>query len=148
MKANRLFLACVAALSLVACGGGTEYAVVLSGAAQKPTAVQTNASGSASVTVDGKEVEVDGTFKDLSGNATAAHIHGPADENSNGPVICNLVVPASPSGKISAGEAAGTCGAIELTDAQIKAFEDGKMYINIHTGAYPDGEIRGQLRKK
>ncbi|HVG57201.1 MAG TPA: CHRD domain-containing protein [Hyalangium sp.] len=148
MKANRLFIACVASLSLAACGGGTELTAVLSGAAEKPTAVTTNASGNADVTVDGTSIKATGSFKDLSGNATAAHIHGPADANSTAGVFCNLNVPAAPSGTINEGTGAGSCGAMTLTDAQIKDFEDGKMYVNIHTGANPNGEIRGQLNKK
>ncbi|KFE67115.1 CHRD domain-containing protein [Hyalangium minutum] len=148
MKANRLFIACVAALSLVACGGGTELTAVLSGAAEKPSAVTTTGSGSTDVTVDGKKIEVTGSFKDLSGNATAAHIHGPADASSTAGVFCNLTVPAAASGSITTDKNAGSCGAIELTEAQVADFEAGKYYINIHTAANANGEIRGQLIKK
>ncbi|HYI01481.1 CHRD domain-containing protein [Hyalangium sp.] len=149
MKANRLFIACVAALSLAACGGGTELAAVLSGAAEKPTAVTTGASGSATVTVDGKKLEVSGSFKDLTANTSGAHIHGPADENSTAGIICNLSVPTSTNGSISAGSGAMSCGDIELSDELIQAFESGRTYVNIHTvGANAAGEIRGQLIKK
>jgi hypothetical protein len=148
MKANRLFIACAASLSLAACGGGTELGAVLSGAAEKPTAVTTQASGDSTVTIDGKAIKVTGSFKDLSGNATAAHIHGPADANSTAGVFCNLTAQAATSGTLGEGTGAGSCGAVELTDAQIKDFEDGKMYVNIHTGANAGGEIRGQLTKK
>jgi hypothetical protein len=148
MKANRLFIACMASLSLAACGGGTELTAVLSGAAEKPAAVTTNASGNADVTIDGTAIKVTGSFKDLSGNATAAHIHGPADANSTAGVFCNLTAQAATSGTLGEGTGAGSCGAMELTDAQIKDFEDGKMYVNIHTGANAGGEIRGQLNKK
>jgi CHRD domain len=148
MKANRLFIACVASLSLAACGGGTELTAVLSGAAEKPAAITTNASGTANVTIDGTKLTVDGSFKDLSGNATGAHIHGPADANSTAGVFCNLTAPAATSGTLTGGSGAGSCAAMELTDAQIKDFEDGKMYVNIHTGANAGGEVRGQLNKK
>ena len=148
MKANRLFIACVAALSLAACGGGTELTAVLSGAAEKPAAVTTSASGNVTVTIDGKKLNVEGTFKDLSGNATAAHIHGPADANGTAGPICNLNASAATSGTIDEGTGAGTCGALELTDAQIKDFEEGRTYVNIHTGANQGGEVRGQLNKK
>lgn len=149
MKANRLFIACVAALSLTACGGGTELSAVLSGAAEKPTAVTTNGSGSATVKVDGKKLSVEGSFKDLMANATAAHIHGPADANSTGPVFCDLTVPAGSSGSITTTEAAGACGAKELTEDQVTQFENGQFYVNIHTsGMGANGEIRGQLIKK
>jgi hypothetical protein len=148
MKANRLFIACVAALSLAACGGGTDLTAVLSGAAEKPAAVTTTGSGNADVTVSGKKLEVSGSFKDLSGNATAAHIHGPADANSTAGVFCTLTVPAAASGSIGGGEGAGSCATIELTDAQVTQFENGQFYVNIHTAANAGGEIRGQLIKK
>ncbi len=147
MKANRLFIACVASLSLVACGGGTELNAVLSGAAEKPTAVTTNASGNVKATIEDKKIKVEGNFTGLSGNATAAHIHGPADANGTAGPLCNLNAPAATSGSLTEGTGAGSCGAMELTDAQIKDFEDGKTYVNIHTGANPAGEIRGQLIK-
>jgi hypothetical protein len=147
MKANRLFIACVASLSLAACGGGTELKAVLSGAAEKPTAVTTNASGNATVTLEDKKLKVEGNFTGLSGNATAAHIHGPADENGTAGPLCNLNVPTATSGTITEGTGAGTCGDMTLTDAQIADFEAGRTYVNIHTGANPAGEIRGQLRK-
>jgi len=147
MKANRLFIACVASLSLVACGGGTELKAVLSGAAEKPTAVQTNASGNATVTIEDKKIKVEGSFKDLSGNASAAHIHGPADENGTAGPLCTLNVPTATSGTISEGTGASSCGDLTLTDAQVADFENGKTYVNIHTGANQAGEIRGQLRK-
>jgi hypothetical protein len=148
MKANRLFIACVAALSLAACGGGTELAAVLSGAAEVPAVTTTTASGSATVTVDGKKLKVEGNFTGLSGNATAAHIHGPADTTGTAPPLCTLAAPAATNGSIGAGSGAGSCDALELTDAQIAEFEAGRTYVNIHTGANPNGEIRGQLIKK
>ena len=35
-----------------------------------------------------------------------------------------------------------------LTAEQIKALEDGHLYVNLHTEMYPGGEIRGQLMKQ
>jgi hypothetical protein len=32
-----------------------------------------------------------------------------------------------------------------LTDAQLADLQAGRMYLNIHTEQYPDGEIRGQV---
>lgn len=36
-------------------------------------------------------------------------------------------------------------GTIEVTDEQLADLQAGRYYINIHTEAHPDGEIRGQV---
>ncbi len=140
MKATRLFLTALAALSLSACGGGTDFTTTLSGEAEKPAAVSTDGSGTVTVTLDGTKVSVEGSFRDLSSNATAAHIHGPADVNSNADAICTLTIPQATSGTIT-----GEC---TITEAQATAMEDGMTYVNIHTANHPAGEIRGQLTEK
>jgi hypothetical protein len=146
MKANRLFIACVAALSLAACGGATDYKTTLTGGSEKPAAVSTTATGEATVSVSDK-IEVSGSFKDLTSNASAAHIHGPADASGVGGVFCTLTVPSATSGSIEAGTGAGSCADMTLTEEQQKFFEDGKMYVNIHTSTNAGGEIRGDLKK-
>jgi hypothetical protein len=148
MKANRLFIAGVAALSLAACGGGTDYTATMSSGAEKPAVTTASTgTGSITVTVDSK-LTVSGTFTGLTANASAAHIHGPAGADGTGPVFCTLTVPSGTSGSIEAGSGAGSCGDIQLTDAQKQYFTDGKMYANIHTSNNPNGEIRGDLAKK
>ncbi|WP_224368369.1 CHRD domain-containing protein [Hyalangium versicolor] len=151
MKANRLFIACVAALSLAACGGGTEYSATLSGGAEKPNPIATSATGTVKVTV-GDKIEVEGNFSGLTANASKAHIHGPAGADGIGVVYCDLNVPSGTSGEIKAGEGAGSCADKEPTEDEKKYFEDGKMYVNIHSkkDAVTDanGEIRGDLKKK
>ena len=76
------------------------------------------------------------TFSGLTGAATAAHFHGPAAPGANGapqvPVKMSPIV--SPIN-----------GKATLTPAQAKELLDGKWYLNIHTKANPNGEIRGQL---
>jgi hypothetical protein len=162
MKAARWSLAGAAALSLAACGGETELATVLtpedvrprelttslSGAAEKPTAVQTSGTGTASVSVEGMKLTVQGFFSGLLANASAAHIHGPADENSTGPVLCTLQVPTAASGAITGGAATGSCGSGDLTAQDVTNLQSGLTYVNIHTSANPAGEIRGQLRPR
>ena len=74
-------------------------------------------------------------YSGLSGPATAAHIHGPADPGSN----AGIVVP------FTGNLASPIKGSATLTDAQIAQLEAGKWYVNIHTEANKPGEIRGQL---
>jgi len=74
-------------------------------------------------------------YSGLSGPATAAHIHGPADPGAN----AGIVVP------FSGNLASPIKGSATLTDAQIAQLEAGRWYVNIHTEANKPGEIRGQL---
>jgi hypothetical protein len=76
------------------------------------------------------------TYDGLTGPATAAHFHGPADPGANaGPVV---PIPDDKLASPIAGEAT-------LDDAQAADLQAGKWYFNVHTAQYPDGEIRGQL---
>jgi len=78
-----------------------------------------------------------GTVSGLSGNATAAHFHGPAEAGKN----AGVMVPAS-------GPAAGSFeGTATLTDDETKALMAGQTYFNVHTAANPGGELRGQVVK-
>lgn len=76
-------------------------------------------------------------YSGLSGPATAAHIHGPADPGAN----AGIVVP------FTGNLASPIKGSATLTDAQIAQLEAGKWYVNLHTEANKGGEIRGQLVK-
>lgn len=77
------------------------------------------------------------TFTGLSGPATAAHFHGPADAKAN----AGVVVPQKD------GLASPMKGEATLTDAQAADLQGGKWYFNIHTEANKGGEIRGQVAK-
>src|SRR5690242_4194675 len=72
-------------------------------------------------------------YSGLSGPATAAHIHGPADPGAN----AGIVVPFTGS------LASPIKGSATLTDAQMTQLEAGKWYVNIHTDANKGGETRG-----
>jgi hypothetical protein len=73
----------------------------------------------------------------LSGPATAAHFHGPAEPGKNAGVAVAI-----PNATASPAEGSAT-----LTDAQAADLMAGKYYVNIHTAANPAGEIRGQVTK-
>lgn len=93
--------------------------------------------GAATATLDTatKTLTWDVEYSGLSGPATAAHIHGPADPGKD----AGVVVPFTGS------LASPIKGSATLTDAQIGQLESGKWYVNIHTAANKGGEIRGQL---
>ena len=73
-------------------------------------------------------------YKGLTGDATAAHFHGPAAPGANAGVALPITVGPSP-----------IKGMATLTDAQIADLMAGNWYVNIHTAANPGGEIRGQV---
>ena len=77
------------------------------------------------------------TYSGLSGPATAAHFHGPAEAGKNAGVKVPI-----PNATSSPAE-----GSAILTDEQAADLTAGKYYINVHTAANPGGEIRGQVTK-
>jgi hypothetical protein len=77
------------------------------------------------------------TYSGLSGPATAAHFHGPAEPGKNAGVAVAI-----PNATASPAEGSAT-----LTDAQAADLMSGKYYVNVHTAANPGGEIRGQVTK-
>jgi hypothetical protein len=99
--------------------------------------VTSTGKGSAMATLDTATKTLTWTvdYSGLSGPATAAHIHGPADPGAN----AGIVVP------FTGDLASPIKGSATLTDAQIAQLEAGKWYVNIHTAANKGGEIRGQL---
>jgi hypothetical protein len=99
--------------------------------------VASSGKGAATVSLDTNTKILTWTvdYSGLSGPATAAHIHGPADPGAN----AGIVVP------FTGNLASPIKGSATLTDAQIAQLEAGKWYVNIHTEANKPGEIRGQL---
>ena|SRR6185437_6913591 len=86
-----------------------------------------------------KKLTWTGSYKDLTGPATAAHFHGanpPSPPAGNAKVEVPAPAPTSPFS-----------GSATLTDAQAADLMAGKWYFNVHTAANKGGEIRGQLTK-
>jgi len=84
---------------------------------------------------------ITGTYKNLSGPATAAHWHGPALEGEDGPAVFKL--------KIVEGSTPGSgsfSGKKDLTDNELHFYLAHYSYINIYTAKYKKGEIRGQIQ--
>lgn len=83
-----------------------------------------------------KKLAWKGSYSGLTGAATAAHFHGPAEAGKNAGVAVPAPAPKSPFE-----------GSATLTDAQAADLMGGKWYFNLHTAANPGGEIRGQMTK-
>lgn len=97
------------------------------------------AAGSVTATFDTatKVLSWKGTIAGLTGTATMAHFHGPAEPGKNAGVMV-------PSPGVTAGAFEGQA---TLNDAQVTALMAGQMYFNIHTAQNPGGEVRGQVVK-
>jgi hypothetical protein len=113
--------------------------VVLDGLQETPP-VATPGSGSATVVFDDVtgEMTVTGTFSDLIGTTTAAHVHGYAPVGTPAGVIFGLTIDLG----VTAGSFSGG-GFIPI--ASIPDVLSGLTYINVHTTFRPGGEIRGQI---
>ena len=108
-------------------------------AASEVPAIDSKGTGTLQATYDpaSKKLSYTVNYKDLTGPATAAHFHGPADAKANAGVL----VP------VTGALTSPIKGEATLTDAQAKDLADGKMYFNVHTAANKGGEIRGQVMK-
>jgi len=99
------------------------------------------ATGFLNITLDDVTggVTVDsGSYSNLLASITASHIHGPAPVGVNAGALIPLTHTGGTSGVLSGG---GTLSAPNITDML-----SGLTYVNVHTGQFPGGEIRGQLR--
>ncbi len=110
--------------------------MTLNGASEVPT-VATSATGSGSLTLLGSQLLYEINYSGLAGSATASHLHGPADATTSAGVLEPLAAPTGTSGTIS--------GRLTLTPTELGYLLAGQTYINIHSTAHVNGEIRGQI---
>jgi hypothetical protein len=114
------------------------FKVTLDGKSEVPANTSAG-SGTADVDYDAaaKKLTWKLTYSGLTGPATAAHFHGPADAGKNAGV--KVAIPNATSSPAE--------GSAVLTDEQAADLLAGKYYVNVHTAANPGGEIRGQVTK-
>jgi hypothetical protein len=144
MRSSRIALAFLVSGLLLSVGSAAiaetvTYSAPLDGASEVPPN-DSKGTGSVEATYDTTTMKFAWTitYSGLSGDATAAHFHGPAKADANaGPVI-----------PLSGSLASPIKGEATLTAAQAADLASGLWYLNIHTAKHPPGEIRGQLAKK
>jgi CHRD domain-containing protein len=134
-------------LAMLALGANVAFAgpafaekmkATLDGKSEVPPNASTG-TGTADIDYDAatKKLSWKLTYSGLSGPATAAHFHGPAEPGKNAGVAVAI-----PNATETPAE-----GSAILTDAQAADLMAGKYYVNVHTAANPGGEIRGQVTK-
>jgi hypothetical protein len=112
---------------------GTLFTAVLNGGNEVP-AVDTPANGSVHLILNDDETEAEYMieFAALSAAETGAHFH---------------VAPPGANGGVTFALPLGTPknGTWMLTPEDVTNLKEGNIYVNIHTEAFPGGEIRGNL---
>jgi uncharacterized membrane protein len=143
MIARRVVLGSLAAAGALVFAGcamtesmmGNSMSVPLSGRNEVPPNAST-ATGTGKVDLDGNVLKWTVTYQGLSGPVTGGHFHGPAPAGANAGVVLPF------TGSL----ASPITGTATLTPAQLADVKAGLWYINLHTAAYPGGEIRGQVK--
>lgn len=136
---------------------GKNFIAHLSGGEEVP-AVETLAQGQVIFQLSKSGDEL--SYKLIAANiedVRMSHIHL-ATAGVNGPVVVWLYPSQPPAqlipgrfsgvlaeGTITAADLVGSLAGMDLSDL-IAEMEAGNAYVNVHTSAYPAGEIRGQIR--
>lgn len=107
----------------------------LTGAQETPANAST-ATGYASLAVNATTGAAAGTVVTTGITGTGAHIH----EATTG-VSGSIIIPLTDAG----GGVWTLPPGATLTPAQVTSWQSGNLYVNVHTAAFPAGEIRGQL---
>jgi hypothetical protein len=118
-----------------AVAGATAFSVLLSGAQALPPNASI-ATGNAIMTVDTSTGDFTISLTVVGMAATAAHIHD-AVAGINGPVLFSLI-------QTTPGGNAWLAGG-RMTVSQLRQLNAGGYYIDVHSQAFPNGEIRAQL---
>lgn len=158
---RRVFLAL--AFTLAVSLGGPVFAQTTIGGAmrgyQEAPSVSTAGTGIFVAKIDAGETTINYqlSYSNLEGTATASHIHI-AQPGVNGGIVAALCgaggKPACPaSGTVTGSITAADILALppqgiaagELAEV-IAAIRAGVAYVNLHSDAFPSGEIRGQIR--
>lgn len=107
----------------------------LAGSKEVPTNTST-ATGTGAVGINPATLELCGGVTTTGLTGTASHIHEAA-VGVAGPIIIGLTDAGGGTWAVPAGT--------RLTPAQFGSWMAGSLYVNVHSAAYPGGEIRGQL---
>jgi hypothetical protein len=132
-----VFLLTAAALS------AQTYGVVMTGSQERPTPTTSTGWGNATVTFDStrSNITVVATIKGLTGPPSLAHIHEKAAGSDVGSPAINLLTGGA---SFSGGKLTGTYSVDAALASRIVA-NPGNFYMNVHTAANGNGEIRGDL---
>ncbi len=115
----------------------TMLTATLNGANERPTPVDTPATGTAVLGLEGTTLYYAMHYSGLSGAATAGHIHGPADADTPAGVLYPIPGVAGTSATLS--------GTLSVSSDNVTNLLNSMTYLNVHTPDHGGGEIRGQI---
>jgi hypothetical protein len=118
------------------------YAVRLDGRQEVPANTSPGIGSGTLVLSSTSNLTYSITYSNLAAPWTASHIHGPAGPGTNAGVIFPLTnIPNSPSN----GTLSGTTASLNPAQMGYLNNTPSLLYVNIHSQAFPGGEIRGQI---
>lgn len=117
---------------------GEQYSATLAGGSEVPPN-PSGATGAGTLTVDTATRAMSATVTTSGIAGTDAHIHMGA-VGVSGAIVFPLAQTSAGSGVWST--------SVTISDAQLATLRAGDYYFNVHSMAYPAGEIRGQIRPK
>lgn len=149
-------LALTAMIAFAACDeddgdDSNEYRATLTGANERPTAVNTTAQGNFTLVDNGANMTYTLTITSaITGPITGAHIHaiprsGVAPADTTGGIVVDL----QPSNVTTGLMAQGTITQATVVGISMDSLRTlinaGRTYVNVHTQANPAGHIRGTI---
>jgi CHRD domain len=124
----------------------------MTGANERPNPVTTTANGAAVFTRNGSTMNYVVTYQGIASNPTGMHIHAPAGPTANSGIIVDLMrtpiasTSGVATGSFTATDIRGISGQPPTSlDSLTSLLRNGQGYVNVHSTAFPAGEIRGQL---
>lgn len=96
--------------------------------------------GSATATLSGMKLTVNGTFEGLKSNATMAELRDGGVAGVRGPMIGSLTITKAMKGSIS--------GSVDLTAQQVGHLKKGGIYLQIDSEKPTDGTLWGWLGER
>lgn len=164
MRTRVMFMALAAVSVIAACTEDDDditFSASLNGAGERPAAVTTSGTGTFTGSLD-EETNIltyTLTWSGLGSASNNAHIHGPITVGSTAAagVLIDFNVPGA-GRTITHGASGSASGSINFNtivptatvsaDSLKKLFNNGAIYINIHSVNFPGGEIAGIVTRQ
>ena len=125
-------------------GDATEFQATLTGDAERPDPVDTEATGTGTFSLNAAETQLsyNVSASGLSGDVIGAHFHFSADGAAGSGGIVFAITESVVNDGMGGATAEGTW---PLTAEDLLNLQLDYIYVNLHTDANPAGEVRGNL---